>query len=271
MSESIQNLLGLLILIAVPLSFFLYGKFVVRLRHEGGKVRTDWVGLPDIPMMLVLSGTMAGLAITGLLQAKETPSVMQPDQILPGMIFLLVLGGGIAIFLVARRLGLIPIFGLREVSPPRALGWSFLLLLAAVPAVLAISIGTVKLLGAEAKEQDLVSLFTEVTRRGDFNTVFLIGIAGVIVAPICEEVLFRGSFYPVAKRYLGAGVGAFLTAALFAAFHLNLASLPGLLALALTFIIAYERTGSLLVPISMHALFNGANLLLLYLTAHAMA
>jgi membrane protease YdiL (CAAX protease family) len=114
-----------------------------------------------------------------------------------------------------------------------------------------------------------VRLFNDVSRQGDFTTVFLIVVAGVIVAPICEEVLFRGYFYPVAKRYMGPGAGAFVTAALFAVSHVNLASLPALLVLALCFIVAYERTGSLLVPISMHAFFNGANLLVLYLVSQA--
>lgn len=260
--------MGLLVLITVPLSFFFYGKLLVRLQREGGKVRTEWIGLPDLPMALIVGGALTGLAINGLLQANDKPVMMTPDQILPGVIFLLVLGGGIAVFLGARRLGLLRVFGIRELTFPRAFGRGFLLLFAALPAVALFNAITIYILGAEAQEQDLVRLFSDVSREGDLATVFLIVFAGVIVAPLCEEVLFRGYFYPVAKRYLGAGVGAFLTAAVFAASHVNLASLPGLLALALTFIIAYERTGSLLVPISMHAVFNAANLLLLYIVAN---
>ena len=39
--------------------------------------------------------------------------------------------------------------------------------------------------------------------------------------------------------------------------------------LALCFVVAYEATGSLLVPMTMHALFNGAQLLFLYLAARS--
>ena len=94
--------------------------------------------------------------------------------------------------------------------------------------------------------------------------------AGAVIAPICEEFLFRGFFYVVFKRYLGAVASAVLTSALFAAFHVNLAAFPSLFALALCFTIAYEATGSLLVPITMHALFNGAQLAyLLHITQAA--
>ncbi len=90
-------------------------------------------------------------------------------------------------------------------------------------------------------------------------------LAGVILAPVCEEFLFRGFFYGVAKRYAGAPLSGFLTAALFAAFHASLTSLPGLFVLAVALTLAYERTGSLAVPITMHALFNAMSLGLLYL------
>ena len=54
-----------------------------------------------------------------------------------------------------------------------------------------------------------------------------------------------------------------LTAVLFALLHANVFSFAGLLLLALFFTIAYEYTGSLLVPIGMHATFNFINLAML--------
>ncbi|RYD75118.1 MAG: CPBP family intramembrane metalloprotease [Verrucomicrobiaceae bacterium] len=267
MSDSILNLLGLLIPVAVIVSFVLYGMFVTRLRQEGGRVRTDWVGIPDILMTLVLGGIPFGLVIYALLQPAKEPAAITQENLISNMVFQLAVVVGVAFFLAIRRWGIVALFGLRELSLPRVIGWSFLLLLAAVPAVIVVMNVTVIALGKEAKKQDLVLHFNEMISKGDFTTITLIVIAAAVIAPLCEEVLFRGYFYPVAKRYLGAGFGAFVTAALFAASHVNLASLPGLLVLALTFTIAYERTGSLLVPIGMHALFNAANLSLLYLTA----
>src|SRR5438874_13298805 len=79
---------------------------------------------------------------------------------------------------------------------------------------------------------------------------------GVVLAPAAEELMFRGYLYGVLKRYCGVFAATILSAAMFAAMHLNLASLPSLFVLALCFTVAYEVTGSLLVTISMHALFN---------------
>ncbi len=93
--------------------------------------------------------------------------------------------------------------------------------------------------------------------------------AGVILAPLSEEFLFRGYFYGALKRYCGAPASAIFTAALFAGIHLNLASLPSLFVLALCLTIAYEATGTLLLPVAMHALFNLSQLLTLYFRSHA--
>jgi membrane protease YdiL (CAAX protease family) len=260
-------LLGIVVLAASVLAFIYYAKVARRLQKEGGRIYNGWVGDPDMVLALVVGGALSGLAINGLIQSTKAPQVLKPDQVGDGMLFLAVLAGGVVAFLLIRRLPLLEIFGLRTMSFPRALARGFLLLLAAIPVLLVFGYLTLLVLQDQAKEQELVKLFDDVVQVGDLRTAGMILFAGVIVAPICEELLFRGYFYPVAKRYFGPVTAAFLSATLFAASHINLASLPSLLVLALIFTMAYERTGSLLVPISMHALFNGANLLVLFLRA----
>lgn len=90
---------------------------------------------------------------------------------------------------------------------------------------------------------------------------FLVFAVGV--APIVEEILFRGILLPLMVRLIGAGPGMVLTAIGFAALHGDLGAFPALLLLALALSLAYARSGSLRVPILMHVIFNGANLLLL--------
>ena len=91
--------------------------------------------------------------------------------------------------------------------------------------------------------------------------------AGVILAPVCEEFLFRGFFYAVGKRYLGPLASGFACALLFAVFHLSVTAFAGLFVLAVCLTLAYELTGSLLVPIGMHALFNFTCLCVVWLQA----
>ena len=89
-------------------------------------------------------------------------------------------------------------------------------------------------------------------------------VSAVVIQPICEEFLFRGFFYGVWKHYLGPWRAGFLACLLFAAFHASLAAFAGLFVLAVCLNIAYERTGSLLVPIGMHAIFNLTSLVVIY-------
>lgn len=85
----------------------------------------------------------------------------------------------------------------------------------------------------------------------------------VVLAPIAEEALFRGLLLPLLVRRLGPGLGVALVAVGFAALHGDIGSFPGLAVLAVALSLAYARTGTILVPMAMHALFNAANLALL--------
>ena len=87
-------------------------------------------------------------------------------------------------------------------------------------------------------------------------------VFAVIVAPIAEEALFRGILLPLLVRRLGAVLGLGLVAIGFAALHGDVGSFPGLAVLSVALSLAYVRTGTLLVPMAMHALFNAANLAL---------
>ncbi|HVE16263.1 MAG TPA: type II CAAX endopeptidase family protein, partial [Chthoniobacterales bacterium] len=64
-----------------------------------------------------------------------------------------------------------------------------------------------------------------------------------IVAPFTEELIFRGFFYGVAKKYCGSLAAMGTTALLFAAIHQNPPAIPALFCLALGFTLAYEITG----------------------------
>ena len=69
---------------------------------------------------------------------------------------------------------------------------------------------------------EAVTLFRE---GKDPVLLVLMAFAAVIVAPLCEEVVFRGYVYPVAKKFTGARAGALFSALVFAAAHGNVAAL----------------------------------------------
>ena len=87
---------------------------------------------------------------------------------------------------------------------------------------------------------------------------FLILLEAAVVAAITEEIMFRGVLYPAFRERFGAARGILITSALFALAH---PTLPGgflpLMALGASFNVAYEKTGSLVPSMTMHALNNG--------------
>jgi membrane protease YdiL (CAAX protease family) len=100
--------------------------------------------------------------------------------------------------------------------------------------------------------------------------VGLISVFAIAVAPVFEEFFFRGFAYPALKQRWGTWKALAIVSTAFALVHLHPPSLGPLFALALGLGVAYELTGSLLTPITMHALFNATNVaMLLYVRAHS--
>lgn len=252
---------------ALALALKVQSHIVRRIRTEGGQVRTDEWRMPDALVALVLAVAFVALGIGAALHRGGASEAVKIEQVLPGSLFFPVLVAGVAAFLRYRGLRLIPALGLARLGPGRVIGWALGLVLLAFIFAGAANLLTLAALQGKAEQQPLVNLFREVARRGDTAAMAKIFFAGVILAPVSEEFIFRGFFYAVGKRYLGPLASGFATALLFAAFHLSLSAVAGLFVLAVCLTLAYERTGSLLVPIGMHALFNFTSLCVVWLGA----
>jgi membrane protease YdiL (CAAX protease family) len=103
--------------------------------------------------------------------------------------------------------------------------------------------------------QDSVQLLRE---ADDPLTLGLMVLAAVLVAPLCEELVFRGYLYPLMKKYSGAAAATFCTSLFFAAAHGHLAAVIPLGIFGVVLVLLYEKTGSLWAPVAAHFLFNGA-------------
>lgn len=99
--------------------------------------------------------------------------------------------------------------------------------------------------------------------------------AVVLLAPLLEEVVYRGAVHGCLRGLMVSPWPAIvLSAMLFASMHFGTAAnvaIPGLLVLGIGLSIVYERTGTLLAPIVMHALFNLGNIGLLLLIKPAIS
>jgi membrane protease YdiL (CAAX protease family) len=92
-----------------------------------------------------------------------------------------------------------------------------------------------------------------------------LGAAAILLAPVAEEILFRGILYPAVKQAGFPRIALWGAALLFAAVHANLVTFVPLTVLALVLTALYERTNNLLAPIMAHALFNALNFVTLFL------
>lgn len=103
--------------------------------------------------------------------------------------------------------------------------------------------------------QEAVKLLKE---SSDPLVIGLMAFAAVIVAPVAEEVVFRGYLYPAAKRFCGTAAAIVFSSLVFAAVHGNVVALIPLFVLAVLLCLIFEVTGSIWACISVHFLFNGA-------------
>jgi membrane protease YdiL (CAAX protease family) len=84
-------------------------------------------------------------------------------------------------------------------------------------------------------------------------------LALVIVAPIAEEVFFRGVVFNAWLREGGRRAAYVGSAVLFGVIHLNLVAFVPIVILGLILAWVYERSRNLVAPIVLHAVFNGIN------------
>ena len=97
------------------------------------------------------------------------------------------------------------------------------------------------------------------------SRVFLVMaiFSAVVAAPVAEEFLFRGYMYGALKNATGRLFASVMISLLFAVVHGNLPALLPLFAFSAILCFAYDFTGSLWVPVGLHAFFNATNIVLM--------
>jgi membrane protease YdiL (CAAX protease family) len=88
---------------------------------------------------------------------------------------------------------------------------------------------------------------------------------GGVVAPIAEEVFFRGFVFAGLYRERGLWPAVVLSSILFALVHITPTSWPPIFLLGVIFAVLYERTGSIWPAVAAHAAVNSLSFLLVYL------
>jgi membrane protease YdiL (CAAX protease family) len=260
-SSALWTLLGSLIVVAGTLVYVtLIRQISVRravVSLEPGIAPAKTFGLPELLLAMALISFFTWM-ITGAVSGPPphvTTSMIIANELLFIAIILLVMA-----YLRLRGFTLEALAGFSKITLKRALSTGFILLLAAWPLIAVAELITQKVFGGGSSKQEIVDFFNSSRTIGQRVTIIIIA---VIFAPIFEELTFRFFIYGVLKRYFGIALALIVNSLLFAAAHSHLPSALPLFVLATCFTLAYEWSGSLLVSMSMHALFNASQLVFL--------
>jgi membrane protease YdiL (CAAX protease family) len=182
----------------------------------------------------------------------------------PSLYILLVLIGTVGVLLENGRTAQTQ-FGFDRLNPVRAISWSLLafgaVMLVETP-LTEVSSWALDNLHIVHPEQESVETFRE---YNDPASIFLFLFQAVFLSPIIEELFFRGFLLTFLKNYTSTWMAIILSAGVFACVHLNLGAFIPLWFLGIFLGLAYEHTGSLLVPMGIHGCFNLATGLFLLL------
>jgi membrane protease YdiL (CAAX protease family) len=159
----------------------------------------------------------------------------------------------------------------RSMSPLKAVGAGVIGLLVCWPAVM--GVGEVSGLVSEyytGQQPPIIAhktldTFASADRSDPWLAVMIAAV--VLVAPLLEEVVYRGAVQGCLRGLVRSPWPAIvLSALLFGSLHIGTAAgvaIPGLIVFGFGLGIVYERTGTLLAPLVMHSFFNAGNIALL--------
>lgn len=225
-----------------------------------GKVPVWPYRLPDLLGMAFIYGVFFLLSVASARMSHDKGVELDSASMLVNIGFQFLLAGIVVIFVI-RRIPFMTWLGLRWPNWP----WVFLIAPCAV-IFMWIVFGGLQISGyvkwMESLGAETVQDTVELLRKSEDPLVLgLMTFAAVVAAPLCEEIVFRGYFYPVAKKFAGPWPAAACSALVFAAAHGNLTALLPLFIFGGLLVFIYEKTGSLWAPIAVHFCFNSATVI----------
>jgi membrane protease YdiL (CAAX protease family) len=219
------------------------------------------IGAAALPLLLH-RGTLGGVDVL-----FSAPGIIIQTV---GTLFLNGLFVGLAAYCVHRYRTSLAAIGLRRPTAWQiALGFGLGLVLFAIASGMEVGMDRVlPLLVPKAVLEALVKFNNDVTAGGFFSKIptlqlkIVFALAGVVAAPIGEEVFFRGLLYNSLKRRLNIPAAITISGLLFALIHFGPLAIVAIFPMGMALAYVYEKTRSLWVTICMHATNNGLQFVL---------
>ena len=149
------------------------------------------------------------------------------------------------------------LFPIRETLAKGFKGW-----LTIIPFVLLVSLIMNLIVDSQNGSNPLLEI---VLNNSNYVSFTLLFFTTTVLAPLFEEIIFRGVLLPILSRDLGIVIGITISAFIFALAHLSISEIPPLFILGIGLGIVRLTSGRLFSSVIMHSLWNGLTFLNLFL------
>ncbi|RPJ28145.1 MAG: CPBP family intramembrane metalloprotease [Chloroflexi bacterium] len=129
-------------------------------------------------------------------------------------------------------------------------------------AIIIVHNGLLYFLGVDTQGEEILKMFAELD-----SPVWFI-IVGAVVAPLVEEIFFRGFLFQGFRQRYGWNTAMLLSSAIFAAAHLDLVALIPTFILGNVLAYVYHKSNSMWPGIILHFLVNAFGLCGAYFASH---
>ncbi len=140
--------------------------------------------------------------------------------------------------------------------------WGFGGYMTAIPLVIVVSLINQQIWQGQGGSNPILSIALE---NNDMIVLGIFFITAAILAPIFEEILFRGFLLASLTKYLPNWGAIALSSLIFAIAHLSPSEILPLTTLGMVLAFVYTKTKNLLSPMLLHCLWNTGTLLSLFL------
>ena len=281
---------GLVHVALLVISIILCGAWLIKSIKKGGPLRGT-VEIPERPGLIELTQALICLLLLSLLFSQLFKGMLGSKVLelaLAGSVASLLGCVGVLAVLARTNPGRFKGLGLESVQFPRQLGPGLITALAVWP-LATIVLGSASLFLVQFVIKwgwGLTYTLQTHTLLREFNepvtplNLYLTIAMAVIIAPLTEEIFFRGLLQGTLVRLYRSRWGAIVvSAAIFALFHLSVRenvplgeaslahveTIPPLFFLGLALGYAYEKSRSLYRPICIHVGFNALSFVMLWL------
>ncbi|MCC5899894.1 MAG: CPBP family intramembrane metalloprotease [Phormidium sp. BM_Day4_Bin.17] len=266
--SGVTLLLGTILLLFLLGQLFLKGETSILAQNKGEAWELNW-GWETIAQVIVVGfflvffigqALSAAIILPRFYELANLEADLDSSRWQAISIFLSYLLSAAAALGVLYR-SLTPHFPLREdwfrfrLLP--GLSWGFGGYIAAVPLVLGISLLNQELWDGKGGSNPILEIALE---GQDWVAITCFFLTASVLAPVFEELIFRGFLLPSLTRYLPVWGAILVSSLIFAVAHLSVSEVLPLATLGIVLGITYTRSRNLLAAMLMHGLWNSGTL-----------